>query len=167
MTTDLASDPLATEAAELERLRRRLPGQRAAENPPVTSADRDLIRATVGDPDEARIASRSTTCPACGGRGRLNMEGRAVPMATYFTKRTSQPCARCAESGKVTTLSLNELARKWSSGGDLADFAFDPGGVKSYRPSLYIDGRAELLALANAYDAIQVARNDTRRAFRG
>lgn len=156
-----------TTAPETERRRRNLPGTRPAENPSVTPDDRVLVRATVGDPDEARIDSRSTPCPTCGGRGRLDLTGRAVPMVVYFAKRMSQPCVRCEESGKVTKLSLNELTRKWTGSADFADFAYDPGGVKSYRPSLYVVGRAEVLALADAYDAVQIARGDTRRAFRG
>lgn len=154
--------------AESVRVLRQLPGCAPAENPPVTAEDYALVRSVVGDPNEPLYGARKTPCPTCGGRGRLDMTGRAVPMSTYFVKRTSQPCARCAETGKVTLLSLNEIARKWSSSvKDFAEFVLDPGGVKRYRPSLYLDGRPELTALANAYDAVQTARGDERRVFRG
>jgi hypothetical protein len=47
---------------------------------------------------------------------------------------------------------------------------YDPGGVPSYRPTLQV-GRSrrgrELAILADAYDRVQAARGDRRRAYRG
>lgn len=142
-------------------------GTRPAENPAVSAHDYALTLVTVGDPDAPLTPSRVTSCPTCGGRGRLDAGGRAVSVSAFLAKHASQPCARCDETGKVSALSLNELARKWTGSPDFTTLTVDPGGVKSYRPSLYTAGRPEVTVLADAYDAVQIARCDNRRVYRG
>lgn len=62
---------------------------------------------------------------------------------------------------------LDALAATWTASPDLAALVVDPGGVKSYRPSLRGsgNGRADRERLADAYDRVQEARGDDRRAF--
>lgn len=51
------------------------------------------------------------------------------------------------------------------------DMVVDPDGSPTYRPSLYglrnTQAARELAELADAYDAMQAARGDSRRAYRG
>jgi len=62
--------------------------------------------------------------------------------------------------------SLDMLARALTAFPDFASLVFDPGGVSTYRPSIYPDSPAHV-RLADAYDRVQAARGDSRRAYRG
>lgn len=128
---------------------------------PVTDADRALIERVVGDPSLAVLPVRRQKCPTCEGQGRVTLDKASLK---------STRCKRCnggqQNDGCVESLSLDELTKK-HVGNTFINFCYDPGGISSYRPSIYIDRNPEKKLLADAYDSVQAARGDKRRCYRG
>ena len=61
------------------------------------------------------------------------------------------------------TARANELTQRWTAFADLAEMLDAKGG---YRPSIHTRHNAQLIELANYYDAAQAERGDKRRAYR-
>jgi hypothetical protein len=89
-------------------------------------------------------------------------------MSEPFADRELLRRARCAGSGLVRRLSLDEVVRRHTASAGIVELCLNPGGSPTYRPSIY-DTRTnhEKRALADAYDRVQTARGDARRAWRG
>lgn len=124
----------------------------------VGLADRHSTLISVGDGTGDVLST--TTCRRCGDD-------------------VNPPISRHDEVLLADLFSADEVARldrltvRYTASRSFLHLVVDPGGVRRYRPSLYCatsykgNEARELRPLADAYDALQAARQDSRRVYRG